>query len=99
MGRKPGSRIRQNIVEILYQIKQGYGYEIYKIYRKAFPKASMRSIYYHLRKGTQTKEFKVQAVEKSRGEYSWGGEAEKTIYALGENAAPRGDEKLSGIIK
>jgi len=50
-GRPVKSEIRQNIVEILYFMKQGYGYEIYKVYVAIFPKVTMRSIYYHLRKG------------------------------------------------
>ena len=53
-GRPVKSEIRQNIVEILYFMKQGYGYEIYKAYVKIFPKVTMRSIYYHLKKGNKT---------------------------------------------
>jgi len=69
-------------------MKEGYGYEIYKQYRSLFPKVTMRSIYYHLKKGLAIKEFKISRVEKERGSYSWGPEAEKTYYSLGENAKP-----------
>ncbi|RLE39119.1 hypothetical protein DRJ17_01860 [Candidatus Woesearchaeota archaeon] len=87
-GRPVKSRIRQNIVEILYYLKEGYAYEIYKIYRSIFPKATMRSIYYNLRKGVSLGEFKISRIEREKGDYSWGPEAEKTYYSLGRNASP-----------
>ena len=93
-GRPIKSEIRQNIVEILFFMKEGYGYDIYKAYISIFPKVTMRSIYYHLKKGTAIGEFKVKKVEKERGDYSWGGEAEKIYYALGENAKPTMNEKV-----
>ena len=92
-GRPIKSEIRQNVVEILFFMKQGYGYEIYKAYILIFPKVTMRSIYYHLKKGTALGEFKIERVEKEKGDYSWGGEAEKIYYALGPNAKPLGNEK------
>ena len=92
-GRTIKSDIRQNMVEILFFMKQGYGYEIYKVYIAIFPKVTMRSIYYHLKKGTALGEFKVDKIEKEKGNYSWGGEAEKIYYALGDNAKPTGNEK------
>ncbi len=87
-GRPLGSPIRQNIIEILYFMKSGYGYNIYKKYREIFPKVTMRVIYYHLNKGLNTKEFSIEKVEKEKGDYSWGGEAEKIYYKLGPNAKP-----------
>jgi|TARA_Y100000310_G_scaffold345431_1_gene464886 hypothetical protein len=93
-GRPVKSEIRQNIVEILYFMKEGYGYEIYKAYVAIFPKVTMRSIYYHLRKGVDLNEFKVSKVEKEKGEYSWGPEAEKIYYGLANNAKPVGNEKV-----
>lgn len=93
-GRPVKSEIRQNIVEILYFMKEGYGYDIYRVYKSIFPKVTMRSIYYHLKKGLALGEFKVSKVEKEKGDYSWGGEAEKTYYGLGENAKPSGNEKV-----
>lgn len=92
-GRPIKSDIRQNMVEILFFMKQGYGYEIYKAYIAIFPKVTMRSIYYHLKKGTALGEFKVDKIEKEKGNYSWGGEAEKIYYVLGDNAKPTGNEK------
>ena len=93
-GRPTRSQIRQNIVEILYFMKQGYGYEIYKAYVAIFPKVTMRSIYYHLKKGLALEEFRVEKIEKEKGDYSWGGEAEKIYYALGKNAKPAMIEKV-----
>ena len=93
-GRPVKSEIRQNIVEILYFMKEGYGYEIYKAYVALFPKVTMRSIYYHLKKGVSLNEFKVSKIEKEKGNYSWGGEAEKIYYSLGDTAKPTGIDKV-----
>jgi len=87
-GRPPKSDIRKKIAEILYFIERGYGYDIYKAYIDLFPKVSIRSIYYHLKQGVKLNEFKVDKVEVTKGDYSWGGEAEKTYYALGEVSKP-----------
>lgn len=75
-------------------MKQGYGYEIYKAYIALFPKVTMRSIYYHLKKGVDLNEFKVEKIEKEKGDYSWGGEAEKIYYSLGDKAKPVGNNKV-----
>ncbi len=93
-GRPVKSEIRQNMVEILFYVKEGYGYEIYKAYVSIFPKVTMRSIYYHLKKGLVLNEFRVSKVEKEKGNYSWGGEAEKTYYSLGSDAKPVGNAKV-----
>jgi len=50
-GRPVKSEIRQNMVEILHFIPKAYGYELYKVYVAIFPKVTLRSIYYHLKKG------------------------------------------------
>ncbi len=88
------SQIRQNVVEILSFLGKAYGYAIYKVYKAVYPKVTLRSIYYHLRKGIQTGEFKVERIEKEKGDYSWGGEAEKIYYALGPQAKPTMDQKV-----
>ena len=93
-GRPVKSEIRQNMVEILFYLKKTYGYDIYKVYIKIFPKVTLRSIYYHLKKGVALGELKIDSVEKEKGEFSWGGEVEKTYYALGENAKPTGNERV-----
>ena len=89
-GRPPQSSIRQNIVEILYYLQQGYGYQICKIYNQIFPPATRRVIYYHLKKGIDLEEFKISKVEFEKGNYSWGPTAQKTYYSLGKKAQPQG---------
>ncbi len=98
-GRPVKSQIRQNIVDILHFIKSGYGYDIYKVYIGIFPAVTMRSIYYHLKKGEQTGEFIVKSIIKEKGEYSWGGEAEKIYYALGRTAKPTTNLKLKEYLE
>src|SRR3989344_6724524 len=93
-GRPVKSAIRQNVVEILYFMGSASGYDAYKVYKAVYPKVTLRSIYYHLKKGIQTGEFKVEKVEKVKGEYSWGPEAEKTYYRLGPNAKPIIDKRI-----
>lgn len=93
-GRPIKSQIRQNVVEILYYLGQGYGYQIAKIYNKVFSQVTQRSIYYHLRKGMLTKEIAVHKIEEEKGEYSWGSMVEKKYYALGKNAEPKGEKRV-----
>ena len=93
-GRPIKSKIRENIIEILYFMKEGYGYDIYKVYIGVYPKVTMRSIYYHLKKGVSTGEFKVKKIKSEKGNYSWGGEAEKIYYSLGNNANPKIDKRV-----
>lgn len=98
-GRPVKSAIRQNIVEILYFMKEGYGYDIYKAYINIFPKVTMRSIYYHLNKGVKIKEFKIARVKKEKGEYSWGDTVQKIYYGLGKEANPKGLERVRKYFK
>ena len=93
-GRPVHSEIRQNMVEILFFMKEAYGYDLYKTYVSIFPKVTMRSIYYHLKKGIAINEFSVSKVVKEKGEFSWGGEVEKTYYGLGTAAKPTQSEKV-----
>ena len=98
-GRPVKSQIRQNVVEILYYLNKGYGYQISKIYNEVFPKVTQRSIYYHLRKGVQTKEIEVHTVELEKGDFSWGNSVEKTYYALGRNAEPQSNQKIQEFLE
>ncbi|HII72628.1 TPA: hypothetical protein HA265_07765 [Candidatus Woesearchaeota archaeon] len=93
-GRPLGSQIRQNIVELLYFLGEGYAYDVYKHYVEVFPKVSMRSVYYHLKKGIFTQEFVVKDVKQEMGEYSWGDRAERVVYALGPLAGPVIDPRV-----
>jgi len=98
-GRPSGSRIRDNITEILYFLKQGYGYDIYRAYLALFPKVTLRSIYYHLRKGVKLEEFKVRKIASHQGSYSWGNQVERIYYSLGPNAKPLGDTKVKDFLE
>ncbi len=98
-GRPTKSEIRQNIVEILYFLGKAHGYKIYKIYREIFPKVTMRSIYYHLRKGLATEEFKIEQIKQEKGDYSWGETAEKIYYALGKKAEPKIDKRVKKYLE
>ena len=98
-GRPYNSEIRRNIIEILFYLREGYGYEISKLYNKIFPKVTMRSIYYHLRKGITLKEIKMKEVKLEKGNYSWGSTVEKIYYSLGENAHPEGKEEVKKTVE
>ena len=93
-GRPTQSVIRQNIIEILHHVGEGYGYQIALLHNQIYPKCTMRSVHYHLRKGLETKEFIIKKVAQEAGEYSWRQHAEKIYYALGENAKPKMDERI-----
>ena len=97
-GRPVKSEIRQNVVEILHFIQKAYGYEIYKHYVAIFPKVTLRSIYYHLKKGVSLGEFQINKIEKEKGNYSWGSEAEKIYYSLGPNAKPAGNDRVKQYV-
>jgi len=97
-GRPVRSEIRQNIVEILYFLGKGHGYQIYKIYKAVFPKCTNEVIYYHLKKGVLLGEFKVAKIKQEKGNYSWGPTAEKIYYSLGREASPKIDKKVKKYI-
>lgn len=93
-GRPIKSDIRNNMIEILFFLGKGYGYQISKIYQKVFPHCTKEVIYYHLKKGVDLGEFELKEVKKETGNYSWGSIVEKTYYALGPNAKPKGNERI-----
>ena len=66
-GRPAKSEIRQNVVEILFYLGKGYGYQIAKIYNEVFPPVTQRVIYYHLKKGTSTGEIAMQEIKEEQG--------------------------------
>lgn len=98
-GRPVFSKIRQNIVELLHYMGKGYGYEVYQAYVDLFPKVTMRSVYYQLRKGVILGELEIESVRVEQGDYSWGADAEKTYYKLGKNAKPIGEERIKLYIE
>ena|SRR3989338_7784611 len=97
-GRPTKSIIRQNVIEILYHLEKGYGYQIAKIYNELFSPVTQRSIYYHLRKGMETREIKMNKVEQESGDFSWGSVVQKTYYTLGPQASPQGDIKIKEFL-
>ena len=98
-GRPTKSQIRQNIVEILHHTGPMYGYRVAKIYNEVFPHATQRSIYYHLHKGTQTKEITLNKIEEEKGEFSWGSTVEKIYYELGPEAQAKGDKRVKEFLQ
>jgi hypothetical protein len=87
-GRPVGSQVRTNIIEILFFLHEAYGYEIYKHYCVLYPKVTLRLMYYHLARGVELGEFKIEKIDKQEGLYSWGKSSERTIYRLGASAKP-----------
>ncbi|MBI4147378.1 hypothetical protein HY494_01870 [Candidatus Woesearchaeota archaeon] len=98
-GRPIKSKIRQNIVEILHYLDEGYGYQIAKMYNEIFPTATQRSIYYNLQKGLLTKEIQVHQIKEEKGDFSWGSMVEKKYYSLGKNAEPTGEKRVQDFLK
>ncbi len=93
-GRPVGSKVRQNMIDILFFAKKAYGYEIHQIYVDLFPKVTQRLIYYHLSKGLETNELIIHSVTKEKGNYSWGESVEKTYYSLGSKAVPKKSKEV-----
>ncbi len=98
-GRPVQSEIRQNMIEILFFLGEAYGYQIYKVYKEVYPSVTLRSMYYHLKKGTQIGEFEKVRRDKDEGEYSWGPSTERIIYKLGDAAKPSGDERVEKYLR
>jgi len=98
-GRPIKSKIRQNILEILFYLNKGYGYQICKIYNEVFTPVCQRSIYYHLRKGVLTRELEVHEVKEEKGDFSWGNTVEKIYYSLGKLAETKGNDKVKEFLK
>ncbi len=98
-GRPLQSEIRQNMIEILSVLGEAYGYQIYKSYKDIYPTVTLRSMYYHLKKGKKLGEFEVVKVEKDQGSFSWGPSTERIIYKLGPAARPKGDQRVKDHIE
>ena len=94
-GRPVGSAVRQNMINVLSEMGEAYGYALFKSYREIFPKVTLRLIYYHFRKGAELGEFQVSRVEKEQGDYSWGSTAEKIYFELGPQAVPVKDDRIT----
>lgn len=98
-GRPVKSQIRQNIIEILYYLNKGYGYQISRLYNEIFSQVSQRSIYYHLRKGIKTGEIEIEKIREEKGEFSWGNVVEKVYYQIGKQAEVKGNKLVAAYFK
>jgi hypothetical protein len=87
------------MLEILAVLGRAHGYQLYKVYRDLFPKVTLRVIYYHLKKGLSLGEVEIEKVEREKGDYSWGTEAEKIYYRIGPKARVVGDERVRNAVK
>ncbi len=94
-GRPTKSQIRQNILEILFYLKKGYGYSVARIYNEIFPQVHIRSIYYHLKKGVSTGEVHLEEIKEEKGDFSWGTKVEKVYYTLGPEAKVTGNNRIA----
>ena len=82
-GRPIGSLVRNRIIKIIKnKDKPIYGYEVFSEYKKKYPNASIRLIYYHLKKAFLLGEIKIAKISKEKGKYSWGNEVERTYYEV-----------------
>jgi hypothetical protein len=100
LGRKPKSEIRDELIELLYFMREAYGYQLYKKYCKVYEKkVSMRSIYYHLNKGVELGVFNLKEIREVKGEFSWGTGVKQVIFQLGEAANPQGNKEIHEKLK
>ena len=79
-GRKPGSEVRNKIIELLRIRGPMHGYQIYKEYIKNYGPVTLRLIYYHLKKGIDLGEIAISHISEEEGPYSWGPRARKVYY-------------------
>ncbi|MEM2954421.1 MAG: hypothetical protein QW625_00500 [Candidatus Nanoarchaeia archaeon] len=98
-GRIAGSAIRDNLIEILYHLKEAYAYELYRAYKKVFGPVNIRSVYYNLSKGKDLGVFEIKEIKKVEGDFSWGSNAERVIYKLSANATPKGNDSVKNALK
>ncbi|MFH1424307.1 MAG: hypothetical protein ABIG20_01360 [archaeon] len=98
-GRPFKSAIRERMQSILDGLGVAYGYEIYKVYRDAYAPIDIRSIYYHLNRGTLLGEFEEVATKEERGAFTWGPASTRKYYKLGLAATKKVNDDLHIIIK
>lgn len=98
-GRPLKSEVRNKIERILDACGSAYGYEIYKLYKEAYPKTSLRNIYYHLGRGTRAGIFVVLPALKTNGNFTWGSAVEHKNYVLGHNASEKADARATEAVK
>ncbi|MBT3940930.1 hypothetical protein HOD83_02380 [Candidatus Woesearchaeota archaeon] len=100
LGRKAKSQIRDEMVDLLFFLKEAYGYDLYKKYCKVYDKKiSMRSIYYHLNKGVELGVFNLKEIRDVKGDFSWGSGVKQVIFQLGVNAQPSGNKEIANKLR
>lgn len=98
-GRPIRSAIRDRMQQIVDSLGAAYGYEIFKVYQSVFEPVSVRSMYYHLKRGVQLNEFKELGQKQEQGPYTWGRESTHIYYSLGDSASHRGNADLQAKVK
>jgi len=98
-GRPVKSVIRDRMQQIVDALGTAYGYEIYKIYKEVFEPVSVRSMYYHLKRGLALGEFKLAGTKSVQGPFTWGRESTHTYYTLGDSASHVGNKELRDKVK
>ncbi|MFH1786943.1 MAG: hypothetical protein ABH829_04825 [archaeon] len=93
------SQVRNKIERIIDCCGVAHGYEIFKVYRKAYGGTTLRNVYYHLNKGVDEGIFIKAGSERVEGKYTWGPATERKNYSLGHNATEKQDEKAASVVK
>ncbi|MBT3408014.1 hypothetical protein HOK68_03555 [Candidatus Woesearchaeota archaeon] len=93
-GRPKGSKIRQNVINILYFYSPLTGYDIFKKYIKIYGRVTSRSIYYHLKYGTNIGDFEINKIINEKGNFSWGESSQKIYYNLTGGAIADIDDNI-----
>lgn len=86
-GRPTFSIVRNNIIEMIKEEGEDYGYNIYLKYNKKYPKVALRSIYYNLHKAIELGLLNKRIV-KATGKFSWGDELTRCMFSLNEAMKP-----------
>lgn len=98
-GRPAKSKIRERMQSIVDALGVTYGYEIHQVYEKTYGPVDLRSMYYHLSKGTDLGEFEEVGIEKAKGAYTWGDESTRKYYILGPKAKKEASEEVLGVVE
>jgi hypothetical protein len=85
--------------QIVDALGKAYGYEVYKIYTNVFEPVSIRSMYYHFRRGVELGEFINVGQKQEKGPYTWGRESTHIYYSLGDAANHKANVELQKQVK
>ena len=98
-GRPWRSDVRKKIGRVLAGCGVGHGYKVFKIYRAAYGKTTLRNVYYHLQKGVELDEFLEVGVELKNGNYTWGKNAQRKLYINGPDSEKKSDDRVKNAMK